>query len=82
MNLGEAFRRNMLRDPGALAVVDGGTRRSFAEWYEEILAVAGGLRQRGLRPGDHFVTILSNRYETATLYWACQTLGLIFTPFN
>ena len=26
--------------------------------------------------------MLSNRYETATLYWACQMLGLIFTPFN
>ncbi len=82
MNLGEAFRRNTLRDPGALAVVDGDVRRSFAQWYEEIRAVAGGLRQRGLKPGDHFVAILSNRYETATLYWACQMLGLIFTPFN
>ena len=82
MNLGEAFRRNMMREPGALAIVDGDVRRSFAQWYDEIRAVAGGLRQRGLKPGDHFVSVLSNRYETATLYWACQMLGLIFTPFN
>lgn len=82
MNLGEVFYRHMLRDPGAAAVVDGGTRRSFGEWYEEIRAVAGGLQARGLKPGDHFVVVLSNRYETATLYWACQMLGLIFTPFN
>ena len=39
-------------------------------------------RLRGLKPRDHFVVVLSNRYETATLYWACQMLGLIFTPFN
>ena len=82
MNLGEAFRRAVLRNPGALALVDGDVRRTFGDWYEEIRCVAGGLRQRGLKPGDHFVTVLSNRYETATLYWACHMLGAIFTPFN
>ena len=82
MNLGEVFYRHMLRDPGAVAIVDGETRRNFGDWYEEIRAVAGGLQARGLKPGDHFVAVLSNRYETATLYWACQMLGLIFTPFN
>ncbi len=82
MNLGEVFYRHMLRDPGAVAIVDGETRRNFGDWYAEIRAVAGGLQARGLKPGDHFVAVLSNRYQTATLYWACQMLGLIFTPFN
>lgn len=82
MNLGEVFYRHMLREPGAEAIVDGDTRRNFGDWYSEIRAVAGGLQARGLKPGDHFVVVLSNRYETATLYWACQMLGLIFTPFN
>ena len=58
------------------------TRRGCGDWYQAILAVAGGLRLRGLTSGDHFVAVLSNRYETATLYWACQMLGAIFTPFN
>jgi 2-furoate---CoA ligase len=82
MNLGEVLYRHMLRDPGAVAIVDGNTRRSFGDWYEDIRAVAGGLQTNGLKPGDHFVAVLSNRYETATIYWACQMLGLIFTPFN
>lgn len=82
MNLGEIFYRHVLRDPEATAVVDGDTRRTYAEWYGEVRRVAGGLAARGLKPGDHFVTVLSNRYETATLYWAAQMLGLIFTPFN
>ena len=82
MNLGEIFHRHVLRDPEATAVVDGAIRRSYAEWYPEVRAVAGGLAAHGLKPGDHFVAVLSNRYETATLYWACQMLGLIFTPFN
>ena len=82
MNLGEVFYRHVQRDPRAEAVVDGELRRDYAGWYEDIRAVAGGLQARGLKTGDHFVTILSNRYETATLYWACQMLGLVFTPFN
>ena len=82
MNLGTVFHRHMLREPGAVAIVDGETRRTFGDWYGEILAVAGGLQMRGVKAGDHFVTVLSNRYETATLYWACQMLGAIFTPFN
>lgn len=82
MNLGTVFYRHVLREPGATGIVDGDTRRAFGDWYGEILAVAGGLKARGVKPGDHFVTVLSNRYETATLYWACQMLGAIFTPFN
>ena len=82
MNLGSVFYRHMLREPGAIAIVDGETRREFGDWYDDIRAVAGGLRLRGVKRGDHFVAVLSNRYETATLYWACQMLGAIFTPFN
>ena len=82
MNLGEFFYRQTLREGGAEAVVDGDVRRSYQDWYQEILTVAGGLDRGGLKSGDHFVTVLSNRHETATLYWACQMLGAIFTPFN
>ena len=82
MNLGEFFRRQVLRDPKAIAVTDGELRRTYAEWYDEIRAVAGGLQARGLKAGDHFVTVLSNRYEMATLHWACHMLGAVFTPFN
>ena len=82
MNLGTFFDRQVLREPRAEAIVDGDTRRNFEDWYRDIRAVAGGLKLRGLRPGDHFVAVLSNRYETATIYWACQMLGAVFTPFN
>ena len=58
------------------------TRLSYSEWFQQISSVAGAIEEIGLQKGDHLVTILSNRYEMATLYWACQMLGLIFTPFN
>ena len=70
------------RQPDATAIVDGKKRLNYGDWQTEIRRLAGGLRELGLMPGDHLVSVLSNRLETASLYWACQTLGVIFTPFN
>ena len=36
----------------------------------------------GLKPGDHLVTVLQNRWEAATLHWACQFAGIVITPVN
>jgi 2-furoate---CoA ligase len=82
MDLGTAFACSVARVPGAEAVVDGGVRRSYAEWYGEVRAVAGGLRRMGLQAGDHLVVVMRNRHEMATLYWASHMLGLIFTPVS
>ena len=82
MDLGTAFACAALRHGGAEALVDGENRCTYAEWYGEIRAVAGGLRHLGLNAGDHFVVVMRNRHEMATLYWASQMLGLIFTPVS
>jgi len=82
MNLGRAFAASARRTPDQIAVVEGDRRMTYAEWYTVILAVAGALKQSGLRPGDHFIAVMRNRYEMATLYWACHMLGLIFTPVS
>ncbi|MDA0651966.1 MAG: AMP-binding protein, partial [Proteobacteria bacterium] len=82
MDLGTAFDATVARDPLALAYVDGETRKTFAEWQDDVRRVAGGLRARGLGRGDHLVVLMPNRYEMAVLYWACQMLAAIFTPFN
>ena len=82
MTLARMFAAAVARQPEATAIVDGERRLSYGDWQAEILHLAGGLRTRGLGPGDHLVAVLANRMEMATLYWACQYLGLIFTPFN
>jgi 2-furoate---CoA ligase len=82
MDLATLFERAVLRDPDAVAIVDGDWRASYGDWRDHILHLAGGLRGLGLGPGDHFVPVLSNRREMASLYWACQMLGVVFTPFN
>ncbi len=82
MTLAHMLAAAVARQPEATAFVDGDRRLSYQAWQTEISELAGGLRAMGLRPGDHLVAVLANRGEMATLYWACQTLGVIFTPFN
>ena len=82
MNLGQAFQRAVTRTPDAVAVVDGDRRQSFAEWYESICRVTGGLRAHGVRPGDHVAAVMKNRWEMATLAWASYMAGAVFTPVS
>jgi len=82
LDLGTSFIASVARDPTTLAIVDGGVRLTYAEWYRKISAVVAGLDALGLAPGDHLVTVLQNRWEAATLHWACQLAGIIITPLN
>lgn len=82
MDLGSAFAVAVLRQPGQEAFVEGGRRVTYGDWYRQIKVVAGGLQEMGLRAGDHLVVVMRNRYEMATLYWACHMIGIIFTPVS
>jgi 2-furoate---CoA ligase len=81
-DLGTSFLASVARDPGALAITDGALRLTYREWYRRISSVVAGLDALGLKPGDHLVTVLQNRFEAATLHWACQFAGIIVTPVN
>jgi 2-furoate---CoA ligase len=82
LDLGTSFLASVARDPDALAIVDGDMLLTYAEWYEHISSVVVGLGMLGVKPGDHVVTALTNRWEAATLHWACQFAGVIITPVN
>lgn len=82
LDLGTSFLASVVRDPGAIAVVDGVERLTYAAWFRQISGLADGLARLGLRRGDHLVSILQNRMEAATLHWACQFSGVIITPLN
>ena len=82
LDLGLSFVASVARDPSALAIVDGEVRLSYAEWYRRISCAVAGLDALGLKAGDHVVTALQNRFEAATLHWACQFAGIVITPVN
>src|SRR3984957_544651 len=82
LDLGLSFLASVARDPEALAVVDGDVRLTYAQWYRQISALVAGFDAIGLKPGDRLVTALTNRFEAASLHWACQFAGIIITPVN
>jgi 2-furoate---CoA ligase len=82
LDLGLSFVASVARDPHAVAIVDGEVRLSYAAWYRRISALVAGLDAIGLKPGDHLVTALQNRWEAASLHWACQFAGIVITPVN
>ena len=82
LDLGTSFVASVSRDPTALAIIDGNIRLTYQAWYAKISAIVAGLDALGFRPGDHLVTLLQNRWEAATLHWACQFAGVVITPIN
>ncbi|KGF68624.1 4-chlorobenzoate--CoA ligase [Hoeflea sp. BAL378] len=82
LDLGTSFLASVERDPDALAIVDGEMRLSYRQWYDKVSALAAALSETGLKRGDHVLTAMQNRWENASLHWACQFLGLIVTPLN
>ena len=81
-DLGTSFIASVARDPKMLAIVDGDVRLSYQEWYARISSVVASFDGIGLKPGDHLITVLQNRWEAATLHWACQLAGIVITPIN
>ena len=82
LDLGASFFASVGRDPDVTAIVDGGLRLTYAQWYAKISSVVAAFDALGLEGGDHIVTVLQNRWEAATIYWACQFTGIIITPIN
>jgi len=82
LDLGTSFIASVERDPGALAIVDGATRLTYAEWYRSISSAVAMLDELGFKPGDRLLTAAQNRWEAATIHWACQFAGVIVTPVN
>jgi 2-furoate---CoA ligase len=82
LDLGRSFLASMERSPDVVAIVDGTMRLTYAAWFERVRKLAGGLTKIGLARGDHLLVALQNRWEMASLHWACQFLGVVVTPLN
>ncbi|SAK81047.1 feruloyl-CoA synthetase [Caballeronia hypogeia] len=82
LDLGRTFLQSVERNPNALAIVDGDVELTYSQWYARIGRVAAGLRSLGLERGDRLIVVLQNRWEMATLHWACQFAGIVIVPVN
>ena len=82
LDLGRTLLQSIERSPHRVALVDGALRLSYADWAMRVGAVQRGLFEAGLQRGDHLLVVLQNRWEMATLHWACQFAGIVMTPLN
>ena len=82
LDLGLTFCAAVERDPHALALIDGDQRLTYAAWFQRISALLAGFDELGLVQGDRLVSLLRNRWQAATLHWACQFAGIVITPIN
>ena len=82
LDLGRTFLQSVERRPHAVGLVDAALQLTYAQWARRIGAAQRGLADAGLKKGDHLVTVLQNRWEMATLHWACQFAGIVMTPLN
>jgi acetoacetyl-CoA synthetase len=79
------FRFNRGEDDGALpAIISRSELRdlqtlSWAELRQQVMRVAASLRAMGVEPGDRVVAYLPNIAETAVAFFACASVGAIWS---
>ena len=71
-----------LRDPDALALVDGETRLSYSDLVKQVERLAAGLATRGVAPGDRVALLIGNRLEFVVTLFAAARLGAIAVPLS
>src|SRR5229473_1281405 len=82
MNLAAVLFDVARRVPRQPAVSDERHSWNYGEFAERVARLAGGLRARGLDPGDRVLLSLENSGEFFELLFACWAAGLCAVPAN
>ncbi len=82
MNLAASLLYAAERTPDAEAVVQDGTRYTYAALLDRVTRLAGGLAGEGVGRGDRLAAVVRCRIESVQLYWAAQWLGATFVPLS
>jgi long-chain acyl-CoA synthetase len=82
MNLAQLLIDSADRRPDHPAVIFGNQRATYRELDCRTDALAWGLRERGLGPGDIAVLMMPNSIDWITVYYALAKLGAVVLPVN
>ncbi|MFS8099198.1 non-ribosomal peptide synthetase [Lentzea alba] len=80
MSVPDAFRAVAAADPDAIALCDNEVRLTYRELDERSDAVAGGLRARGVAPGDRVVVCLERTAELVVVLLGVLKAGACYVP--
>jgi long-chain acyl-CoA synthetase len=80
--LNELLRAGLESAPHDSALVSSARSVSWLELERASVALAGGYRGLGLRPGDRIASLVPNRIDLLVHYLACFKAGVVATPLN
>ncbi len=76
------LRRAAAVYPDQLAVVYGGHRKSYAEYYNRSSQLASALAQNGIAPGDVVATLIPNLPAQAEAHFGVPACGAVLNTIN
>ena len=80
MTLGQMLVRSAERHAHRPVYLEGETSHTYEELAEGSAALAAGLRQAGLTPGDRVVLVLGNSFNYLLAYYAVVRAGAVVVP--
>ena len=80
MNIGALPTRHARYRPEHIALVIGDDQLSFRALNSHVNRLANALLSSGLRKGQKFATLLTNRLELMVAYWAAAKTGIVIVP--
>ncbi|HET9371618.1 MAG TPA: long-chain-fatty-acid--CoA ligase [Vicinamibacterales bacterium] len=78
----EFMRRARRLYSSRLAVVDGETRWTYAQFFERCDRWSAALQALGVRPGDRVATIAPNTHAQLAAFYAVPQIGAVLVPIN
>jgi fatty-acyl-CoA synthase len=80
--LGDIPRRSARKQPGKIAIVDGDTVLTFADFDNLVDRAAAALHDNGFAPGDRLALLSHNCWQYAVLAFATARAGVVLVPVN
>ncbi|MDT0447752.1 polyketide synthase [Streptomyces hesseae] len=80
--LPDVFQAAVNAAPDAVALVDGDRSRTWRQWHADVDALARGLQELGIVPGDVVAAHLPNSWEFPTLHLAVAAVGAVLLPVH
>ncbi|PNE39999.1 type I polyketide synthase [Streptomyces noursei] len=80
--LPEVFEAAVGSAPDSPAVVDGDRSWTWAQWRADVDALARGLQESGVSPGEVVAVQLPNCWELQTLHLAVAAVGAVLLPVH
>lgn len=82
MNLIQMVKEQALKRPNKVFAVYEKEKKTFSQFYSDILSFAGGLRRSGIKKGDRVALLMNNSIEFITAYFGIIAAGGVVVPIN